>query len=72
MVPCTIHPELLAEQYRQQCEKQKEQIDKLRKQVSKMKTQISDKDKTIAKHKALYKELRTLRDKNKTHENLKL
>ncbi len=47
-------------------------MDKLRKQVSKMKTQISDKDKTIAKHKTLYKELRTLRDKNKTHENLKL
>ena len=68
MVPFQTHPELMLEQYRMQALKDSDQIEKLRKQVAKLKTSVTEKDKAIGKQKTLYKDLRTIRDKNKEHE----
>ena len=52
--------------------KQKDEIDKLKRKMAKMKTAMSEKDKTIAKQRNVFRDMRTLREKHKYSEKERL
>ena len=68
IMPYQPDPVHIAEQFRLLSLQQQAKIEKLRKQASKLKVQVNDRDKQLAKHKNLYKEMRAIREKHRESE----